>query len=81
MDAALSSTFSGALSQRESSTTVDTSGFGAPFAAEATMGDFNAAEIDFEASNWRAARNAFQNNPKHKDKKRMADFLSRHDSP
>ena len=88
MDSVLSSTFSGALSQRESSTAVDPAGLIASSAAEATtdgavstMGQFSAAEMDFEARNWRAARDVFQNQRGHKDKKAMAEFLRQQESP
>ena len=84
----LSSTFSGALSQRESSTAVDPSSLIASSAAEATtdrgissMDQFSAVEMDFEARNWRAARDVFQNKRGHKDKKAMADFLTQQESP
>ena len=84
----LSSTFSGALSLRESSTAVDPSGLIASSAAEATtdrggssMNQFSPAEMEFEARNWRAARDVFQNKRGHKDKKAMADFLTQQESP
>ena len=88
MDSVLSSTFSGALSQRESATAVDASGLVKSSAVEATtdrgvstMGQFSAAEMDFEARNWRAARDVFQNHRGHKDKKAMAEFLRQQESP
>ena len=84
----LLSTFNGALSLRESSTAVDLSGLIASSAAEATtdrggssMDRFSAAEMEFEARNWRAARDVFLNKRGHKDKKAMADFLTRQESP
>ena len=84
----LSSTFSGALSLRESSTAVDPSDLIASSAAEATtdrggssMDQFSAAEMEFEARNWRAARDVFQYKRGHKDKKAMADFLTQQESP
>ena len=45
------------------------------------MGQFSAAEMSFEARNWRAARDVFQNQRGHKDKKAMADFLRQQESP
>ena len=45
------------------------------------MGQFSAAEMDFEARNWRAARDVFQNQRGHKDKKAMAEFLRQQESP
>lgn len=84
----LSSTFSGALSLRESSTAVDPSSLIASSAAEATtdrggssINQFSPAEMEFEARNWRAARDVFQNQRGHKDKKAMADFLTQQESP
>lgn len=88
MESVLSSTFSGALSQRESATAVDPSSLVQSSAAEATtdrgvstMGQFGVAEMDFEARNWRGARNVFQNQRGHKDKKAMAEFLRQQESP
>ena len=84
----LSSTFSGALSLRESSTAVDPASLIASSAAEATtdrggssMNQFSPAEMEFEARNWRAARDVFQNKRGHKDKKAMANFLTQQESP
>ena len=45
------------------------------------MGQFSAAEMSFEARNWRAARDVFQNQRGHKDKKAMAEFLRQQESP
>lgn len=46
-----------------------------------SMGYFSAAEMDFEARNWKAARNAFQYQRGHKDNKAIDDFLSRQETP
>lgn len=45
------------------------------------MDQFSPAEMEFEARNWRAARDVFQNKRGHKDKKAMADFLTQQESP
>ena len=45
------------------------------------MDQFSAAEMEFEARNWRAARDVFHNERGHKDKKAMADFLEQYESP
>lgn len=45
------------------------------------MGHFSAAEMDFEARNSRAARDVFQYQRGHKDKKAMAEFLRHQESP
>ncbi|KAL9042317.1 MAG: hypothetical protein Q9214_003819, partial [Letrouitia sp. 1 TL-2023] len=85
MDSVLTSTFSGALSQRADSTAVDPSSLVVSSAAEATtdrgVGQLSAVEMDFEARNWRAARDVVQYKRGHKDKKAMAEFLSRQESP
>ena len=86
MESVLSSTFSGALSQRADATVVDPSSLVMGSAPEATtdrgtMGEFSAAELDFEARNWRAARQVFQYQRGHKDKKAMEDFLVQQESP
>ena len=85
MDSELSSSFNNAVSARENSTAVDFSSSAATDAVAAqgvsARDQFSAVEMDFEARNWRVARTAIQNNPQHKDKKRMAEFLSRQESP
>ena len=82
MELELTSTATGFLAQRQNDTAVDTSGFASGDGGDAsTMGQFSAAELDFETRNWQAARNAFRNNPKHKDTKRIMEFLSQQESP
>lgn len=88
MESMLSSTFSGALSQRANATAVDPSGLIASGGAEATTdgggfsrGGFSAAEMDFEAWTWQAARDVFEHQRGHKDKKAMEDFLRQQESP
>ena len=88
MEPMFSATFDGALSQRVASTVIDPSSLDASSTAEpptdrgvTSVGQFSMAEMGFEARNWRAARDTFQYQRGHKDKKAMEDFLSRQESP
>ena len=80
MDSALSSTVNDVLSVRQNSTIVDLSNSVATDAMAdrgiSTLDRFSAAEMDFEARNWKPAGATFQNSSKHKNKERVAELPS-----
>ena len=83
MEPVLASVVSDALTLRSSSTAVDLTGFTSPSSSAdrdmSTIDQFSPIEMDFEARNWRGAKNALCNN--HNDQKRLADFLNQYETP